>query len=210
MKAPRTYIKGNLLEFVRRAGAMVKYFELGNVPIGTVESASDVDELCLGRETLQVIHGTDVTVGSWRGNRRQIQTDTPMPSGMPAAVRACAGNSDRLRMTIRQHRVYTSDPAGNPLKMAVHSKLKMHVLGAELCGVRPMLSFSVDPSMHLTFGCKIKMYAIFPPPLNSICERFMLETCKNEIALYVDTMREAVRRARREPPSMRTEKIGAV
>ena len=166
---------------------MVKFLEIGSVPIGTAQSLDDAEEVCFGTRTLQKVHGEDVFVGPWKRNRRQLQTNTPLPTGYPAALRVFSGNTDRLRMTISQRKVYSED-GNNTITM--NNKVRIHVLGAELCCVRPEFRFAMNPeTKNLTFGCKIKMYAVLPPPLDKICEHFMLQTCKSEIALYIESMR---------------------
>lgn len=167
---------------------MVRFLTLSNIPIGMLSSPEDIDRVCMSPTTLQHVHGETVNVGDWQKNRRTIKTDTPLPTGFPPVLRAVCGNTDRLRMTIQQHR--HTDP--NSGITSVRNKLRMHVLGAELCRVQPMFYFSLDPQNNLSFGCKIKMYALLPPPLDKICENFMLSVSKSEIALYIEAMRKGV------------------
>jgi hypothetical protein len=137
---------------------------------------------------------------------RVIKTDTPYPTGMPAVL--CAfGGGDRLKMTVRQ----LVEPVTRPRQLKdcffkapppdagawntymLKNRVRMHVVGSDLCKVKPTFRISRNKSSGcVTIGAAVKMYAILPPPLDKICEGFMAAVCISEINLYVESARHTL------------------
>ena len=282
---------------------MVKYVEIKDVPLGRVRSMRHALGACLGRATLQAVHGENVNIDPWqnidndvelrfhlsqddpdaersaaplpilstaaaaaaaaavstpmplvpahasssgvlshgllidedecnecdellptmrqqqpqqqqqqqrrRWRRRHpvrlLRTDTPFPSGMPMTLCALVGGStNRMRMTVRQQMDINSGMQDN-IVITVQHKIRMHVVCAELVRIKPTFIFTLSPipregasdeeggcEWALTFGCHVKLYAILPPPLDKVCEGFMVSTCRNEVDLYMAAIRECL------------------
>jgi hypothetical protein len=193
----------------------MKVLEIPDTFIGCVRSMPDFLEVCFGEKTMQAVHGPGVQMDAWKmtkstqecvslGATRTLRTDTPFPSDMPAVLRAFGGG-DKLRMTVRQHllplahhskeaqtricarRHFKSD-IGSGISFLVRNDVRLHVLGAEFCKVMPTFRMTMEPtSGRCSIGAAIKMYAILPPPLDKICERFMENVCRTEVQLYVES-----------------------
>lgn len=159
-----------------------------DVPPTVVPGARDLEHalrVVFGPATLRRVHGPDVVVGDFAGNRRAFDFFVDV-GAVPAAIRRFFCGT-RMRVTTRQTLCKKA-----PAAWTVVNKLKMHFVGAELFGIRPRFVLARDPSDGaVRLGGRVEHYALLPPPLNGIAEAFMAATTREQLDAYADAVRSA-------------------
>ena len=146
-------------------------------------SLSTVVNVAYGKPFLKLIHGDDVEVGEWRKFRKlklKMPSDSvPIPKDIRRFI---CGNE--VRSTVKQKVLEDS--------FARHSVLnivKPHVLGSEFIRIRSRFDFEQNQNdSPVTFRGHVEVHAIFPPPLNSILEGFMIDRARYDIEYFTSVL----------------------
>lgn len=143
---------------------------IGKFPLETVF------ENVFGNEMLRKIHGENTQITDWDNkNKRTIKFSVNVDNIPMELKRFFCGS--KLRVTSRQ----TQDIQSN--RINVNNRIKMHMVFSELFHVKPQF-YLEETTNGIYFGGEIKHAVVLPPPLNSLCESFMMTRSRREIELY--------------------------
>lgn len=164
--------------------------------VGRASSFAEAIEAAFGEATLAAVHDANVTVlKPWSSfkdpahqdlpaYKRSIAIETPFPPQFPDALRPFAG-TDRLRMTVHQSGVVMMGEGACCERMEVRNRMRVHVLFAELCSVKPKVLLARNPeTQEVFFSAEVRLDAILPPPVAELAETFMALTCTRNLDAY--------------------------
>ncbi len=114
--------------------------------------------------------------GPWNKNKRKIHFEMPNENIPPPLLQIIGGG--KLRITMTQIK---KEEKG---KVLIINKVRPHILGAELLKIRPTFTLS-ESNGGTAFDIRCEMHAVFPPPLDSIIEEFMLAAIKANYEWFI-------------------------
>lgn len=121
-----------------------------------------------------------VIASPWKNDTRKLAFEMPS-GGIPQVVLNVVGGG-AIKVDMWQTR--RASPDGR--SVVITNKVKPKILGAEFVRIRPTLTLARDPDDHartrMTMNCK--MYAIMPPPMNSMLEGAMLHATRLQYAWF--------------------------
>jgi hypothetical protein len=139
-------------------------------------SLDTVFENVFGNEMLRKIHGDNTQITDWDNkNKRTIKFSVNVDNIPMELKRFFCGS--KLRVTSRQTRDI------KPNRINVNNRIKMHMVLSELFHVKPQF-YLEETANEIYFGGEIKHAAVLPPPLNAICEGFMMTRSRREIEVF--------------------------
>jgi hypothetical protein len=143
---------------------------VGHYPLETVF------ENVFGNMMLRKMHGESVNITDWDDKNKRTVKFSVNVDNIPMELKRFFCGS-KLRVTSRQTREILAD------RINVKNRIKMHMLFSELFYVKP--EFYLERCLNgVHFSGRIEHSCVLPPPLNSICEGFMLAQTRREIDIY--------------------------
>lgn len=161
-------------------------FAVAGVRLGTSVMSDAVRKTFDDPRVLSIVHGEDLDLGPWRGGVRRLAFSMNASSAVPVPPevrRIVCG--DRMRTSVRQKVVRSTDDVHE-----VQSRVRLHVLGAELLKIRPKFALTrvLSPASsvgEIEFSASVEVHAVFPSPLNRVIEAFMIAQSRHELEKYV-------------------------
>ena len=150
-----------------------------------IDNLDEAFDKVFGNEALYKVHGLEKTVISpWKNNERIIKFRTKVEN-IPMELRRFFCGKE-LKVTNRQIITEKTDTNIN-----IRNKVRMHFIGAEFFHVKPFFSL-VKRDQAIYLNMRIENSAIFPPPLNGICENFMAAKSKKELEFFIEALESEV------------------
>lgn len=119
--------------------------------------------------------------GPWEKNKRKIHFEM-QNENIPGPLLQILGGG-KIRVTATQIKKEERDKG----KIVVVNKIRPHLLGAEFIKIRPTMTLTETTGGTL-FDIRCEMHAVFPPPLNSMLEEFMLMAIKFNYEWFIQSL----------------------
>ena len=145
-------------------------------------------DMAFGEDTLRKLHGNDVVITPWDERNRLVLKFTINMEHVPTELRRIFCGS-RMRVTAKQQLVREEG------RCEVSSRMKMHIMGAELIRVRPRFTLKEGPEGLVCMEGCVDHAAMLPPPVNAIAEAFMYNSSKEQLSRYSGIIKESYPRA---------------
>lgn len=143
------------------------------------------DLIMFDKEILKDVYGDDIIIHFWNKkgkNERKIELTMDLQELSPELRNIFCG--DKLRVVTYQRIIEHSDYV-----YEVHHRVKLKILGAEFIKVRPHFILKRNDG-KTTFSAKVEVHAIFPHPLNTIIEKYIIDSAREELKRYVHAIKK--------------------